>query len=142
MLRRQTPTAPPAPPPSLFYTVSQGCCDLSEELNWDTVFTDSGRISLSSLFSLVLCPSTATALGPVVLCRTMGAEGRGLKTSLPKPVLPTPLLQSQHAMCLGDTCTSAYAAVKYGPGKMSLGRGSHTSLGTANPVIQPFPVTK
>lgn len=54
---------------------------------------DSGHISLSSLFSLVLCLSITITLEPVVLCRTTGAEGRGLKMSLPEPVLSVPLLR-------------------------------------------------
>lgn len=125
-----------------FIAISQGCCGLSEELNWDTVFTDSRHISLPPFFSLVLRPSFTTATGPVVLCRMMGAEGRGLKTSLPEPVLSVPLLWSQHVMCLGGTCTSARTVIMYSPGKCPWGGAFPTSLDTAGPVILPFPAAK
>lgn len=62
-----------------FITSSQGCCVLSKELNWGTVFKDSGHISLSSLFSPVLCPFSRNTLRLGFLCREMGAEGRGLQ---------------------------------------------------------------
>ena len=104
-----------------FITISQGCRDMSAELNRDAAFMDSRHSSLSSLFSLVLRPSVTTTLGPVVLGRTTGAEGWGLKTSLPEPVLCALLLRSQHIRCRGGTRTSARTAVMYGPGKCPWG---------------------
>lgn len=125
-----------------FITISQGCCDLSEELNWDACLQTVGTSVCLLFFVWCFTPSLPPHWGQLSCAQQWEQRAGGLKTSLPEPVLSVPLLWSQHIMCLGGTRTSARTAVMYSPGKRPWGGGSHTSLGTANPVILPFPVTK
>lgn len=71
-----------------------------------------------------------------------GSRGQGTKNipAQPSPPHTTSAVSAHHVpgrhLHLGLHCC------KVRPWEMSLGRRSHTSLGTANPVILPFPVTK
>lgn len=116
-------------------TSSQGCCGLSKELNWGRVFKDSGHIHLSSLFSLVLCPFSKNTLRPGFFVQRNGSRGHGVKNRL-YPILPMPLLWSEHIMFLGKDLHLGLSCGDVSPRKYLWG-GSHASLGTADPGLCP-----